>query len=81
MSRVGEMLPTRRRVDPATGEVLEEEDPRPQVTWQPAPPDEGSTACLLWEHLSTHGLLLEPFERAAVGLREVYGPTACLSPH
>jgi hypothetical protein len=78
--RVSEAPPTRRRVDPVTGEVLEEqEEAQPQVAWQPAPPDEGSTACRLWEHLTGHGLLMEPFARAAVGLREVYGPTPCVS--
>jgi hypothetical protein len=68
-----------RLVDTETGEVLEDQDPRPHVAWQPAPPDEGSTERRLFDHLATHGLLLEPFERAALGLREVYGPRACLS--
>jgi hypothetical protein len=77
--RVSASPTTRRRVDPVTGEVLEEEEPPPHVAWQPAPPDEDSMACRLCEHLSTHGLLMEPFERAAVGLREVYGPTPCLA--
>jgi hypothetical protein len=77
--RVSEVLPGGRSVDPVTGEVFEDQDVQPQVAWQPAPPDDSSTACLLWEHLTAHGLLFEPFERAAVGLREVYGPTPCLS--
>lgn len=77
--RVGELPPSRRRVDPVTGEVLEDEAAPPPVVWQPAQPDDGSTACRLWAQLAAHGLLLEPFERAAVGLREVYGPTPCLS--
>jgi hypothetical protein len=34
---------------------------------------------MLFEHLSAHGLLLEPFDRAAIGLREVYGPKPCQS--
>src|SRR3977135_3053492 len=38
--RVSELPPSRRRVDPATGEVFEDEDVQPQVTWQPAPPDD-----------------------------------------
>jgi hypothetical protein len=59
--------------------VLEEEDATQHVAWQPAVPDDGSAARRLWEHLTAHGLLVEPFERAAVGLREVYGPTPCLS--
>jgi hypothetical protein len=77
--RVSEELPARRSMDPVTGEVFEDQDVQPQVVWQPAPPDDSSTACLLWEHLTAHGLLFEPFERAAVGLREVYGPTPCRS--
>jgi hypothetical protein len=81
IARVGEPLASQRRVDTQTGEVLEEEDPRPrpEVAWQPAPPDEGSLERQLFDHLATHGLLLEPFERAALGLREVYGPTPCQS--
>jgi hypothetical protein len=38
--------------------------------WTPAPP-EGS-AGLLFNRLAERGLLLEPFDRAARGLREVY---------
>ncbi len=76
--RVSEAPLTHRCVDPVTGEVLEEQEAQPHVAWQPAPPDDGSTACRLWEHLTAHGLLMEPFARAAVGLREVYGSTPCL---
>ena len=79
VARVGASPSVARRVDTQTGEVLEDEDPRPHVAWQPAPPDEGSPERRLFDHLATHGLLLEPFERAALGLREVYGPTACQS--
>ncbi len=79
VARVGEPLQTRRHVDRETGEVLEEGEAPPQVAWQPAPPDEGSTGRRLFEHLAAHGLLLEPFERAAVGLREVYGAAPCAS--
>jgi hypothetical protein len=44
------------------------------VFWQPgAPPDE-SPARALFEQLAARGLLLEPFDRAADALREVYGP-------
>src|SRR6266508_1278774 len=65
------------RVDLETGEVMEEEDARPEVAWQPGPPEDGSVERQLFEHLAVHGLLVEPFDRAAVGLQEVYGPTAC----
>jgi hypothetical protein len=79
VARVSELPPSRRRVDPETGEVFEDEDVQPQVAWQPAPPDAGSAACVLWEHLTAHGLVFEPFGRAALGLLEVYGPTPCVS--
>jgi hypothetical protein len=38
--------------------------------WSPDPPE--GTSALLFNRLSERGLLLEPFERAAKGLREVY---------
>jgi hypothetical protein len=63
-----------RRVDVQTGEVLEEHETPPHIAWQPTPPDAGSVERQLFEHLAGHGLLLEPFERAAIGLLEVYGP-------
>jgi len=71
-----------RHVDTATGEVFEDDDAvdtRPHVSWQPQPPAEDSHARRLFDHLASHGLLLEPFERAAVGLGEVYGPRPCRS--
>ena len=72
--RVGVAVLSHARVDIETGEVLENEDARPHVAWQPAPPNADSMERRLFEHLTAHGLLLEPFERAALGLREVYGP-------
>jgi hypothetical protein len=44
-----------------------------QVFWHPAPPAEESTERALFEQLASRGLLLEPFDRATDGLREVYG--------
>ena len=44
------------------------------VVWQPAPPAEDSPERALFEQLSARGLLLEPFDRAADALREIYGP-------
>jgi hypothetical protein len=41
--------------------------------WFPQAPAEASDERRLFEHLRAHGLLLEPFERAATGLREVFG--------
>jgi hypothetical protein len=42
------------------------------LAWTPAPPDEHSVARRLTDELKRRNLLLEPFERAAVGLREVF---------
>jgi hypothetical protein len=69
--------PSSRRTDASTGEVTEELGlPAAHVSWHPAPPEHGSVERRLFEHLSVHGLLLEPFERAEIGLREVYGRRA-----
>lgn len=46
------------------------------VVWQPAPPPEDTPERALFEQLAARGLLLEPFDRAADALREVYGPRA-----
>jgi hypothetical protein len=72
---VARVAPGKRTVDTTTGEVVEDDaSSPPHVAWQPSPPEAGSVERKLFEYLSAHGLLLEPFERAAVGLREVYGP-------
>lgn len=76
VARVAPVAPTSRRIDTTTGEILEEQSAPPHVAWQPAPPEATSAERRLFEHLSMHGLLLEPFERATVGLREVYGELA-----
>jgi hypothetical protein len=43
-----------------------------QVFWFPGKPSEDSIELRLLQLLASRGLLLEPFERASVGLREVY---------
>jgi hypothetical protein len=43
-----------------------------QVFWFPGKPAEDSLEWRLLQLLAARGLLLEPFERASVGLREVY---------
>ncbi|MGE0822196.1 MAG: hypothetical protein AB7G75_01615 [Candidatus Binatia bacterium] len=43
-----------------------------QVFWFPGRPAEDSMEWQLLQRLAAHGLLLEPFERASFGLREVY---------
>lgn len=42
--------------------------------WYPEKPPEGSTESRILQELVSRGLLLEPFDRALAGLREVYGP-------
>jgi hypothetical protein len=79
--RVGEPIQAHRRIDTETGEVLEEDDVPSHIAWQPGPPDDGSPERQLFEHLAAHGLLLEPFERAAIGLYEVFGASPCQSAH
>jgi len=49
----------------SSGEIRET-----HLFWIPDPPE--GAAALLFNRLSERGLLLEPFERAAMGLREVY---------
>ncbi|MHB1242580.1 MAG: hypothetical protein ACYC1P_04150 [Gaiellaceae bacterium] len=44
-----------------------------QIFWNGSIPGEGETARTLVDHLAERGLLLEPFDRALVGLHEVYG--------
>lgn len=53
-------------------EVLAEEQPV-QVFWIGGRPPEEAPERRLVAHLAERGLLLEPFARAAAGLREVYG--------
>ena len=58
----------------AAGEVEEAiEQPEPlHLFWFPASPAPESVERRLFERLRSGGLLLEPFDRAATGLREVY---------
>jgi hypothetical protein len=71
VARIGRPVHATTRIDEETGEILEESEP-PNLSWTPGPPAEGSPERALLERLSRHGLLLEPFERAAIGLREAY---------
>jgi hypothetical protein len=50
----------------STGEFLDT-----HVFWTPAPPE--GPAAELFTRLAQRGLVLEPFDRAAKGLRELYG--------
>lgn len=67
-------------VDDVDGmDVVQASEPL-NLFWIPGrPPDESPEARLLRE-LTTRGLLLEPFERASAGLREVYGARADEAP-
>ena len=54
-----------------TEEAIEQPEPL-HLFWFPEPPVPDSVERRLFERLTTHGLLLEPFERAATGVREVF---------
>ena len=71
---VGRLARTLEAVDRATGEIVETttgEDVS-HLFWYPEPPAEDSPARRLLDALVARGLLWEPFERARMGLREVY---------
>ena len=57
--------------DAETIEMLPATEPV-QVFWFPGRPAEDSIELQLLRLLTAHGLLLEPFARASIGLREVY---------
>ena len=79
VGRIGEPLRATAYAGQETREVLEEPQPL-HLFWFPGPPAEGSMERRLFDQLSTHGLLLEPFERAATGLMEVYSAEAADAP-
>src|SRR5262245_23424427 len=71
---VGRIAPAAEVGSPAsqeTQETVSASEPV-QVFWFPGKPAEGSIELRLLQLLASRGLLLEPFERASVGLREVY---------
>lgn len=47
-----------------------------QLFWAGAPPAQDGTERSLLDELAKRGLVTEPFERAAIGLTEVYGDAA-----
>lgn len=71
VGRIGDPLKTTAH---AAGEVQEvlEEPPDVHVFWFPGGPTGESAERRLFDRLALHGLLLEPFQRASLGLREVY---------
>lgn len=50
---------------------IEAEEPM-NLFWYPERPSDGSTELSLLQTLSAKGMLTEPFERALIGLKEVY---------
>ena len=71
---VGRLARTLETIDRATGEIIETTtgEDASHLFWYPEPPAEGSPARRLLDALIARGLLWEPFERARIGLREVY---------
>lgn len=57
--------------DVETKDIIHASEPV-QVFWFPGKPAEDAIELRLLHFLASHGLLLEPFERASIGLREVY---------
>jgi hypothetical protein len=57
--------------DEETRDILNTSEPL-QVFWFPGRPAEDAIELRLLNLLAARGLLLEPFERAAIGLQEVY---------
>lgn len=71
VGRVGRPFKANAYSTQETQESLEQPE-RLHLFWFPQPPSEGSPERILLSWLASRGLLEEPFERAAVGLREVY---------
>ena len=58
-------------VDSETKDIVQAAEPV-HAFWLPDKPGEGSIELRLLQLVAGRGLLLEPFERASIGLREVY---------
>lgn len=71
VGRIGDPLKATAHSAAETQEVLEEPSDA-HVFWFPGAPANDSIERRLFSRLTLHGLLLEPFQRASVGLREVY---------
>jgi hypothetical protein len=72
VGRISPALQTTAQADIEEAGTAEAPEPL-HLFWFPQAPAEGSEERRLLEHLRSHGLLLEPFERAIIGLREVFG--------
>jgi hypothetical protein len=71
VARLGRALAAPSYALTEVAEAVEHPEPL-HLFWFPEAPAPDSAARRLLDHLRTHGLLLEPFERAASGLREVF---------
>jgi hypothetical protein len=71
VARIGQPLAATSFAAGEAEEAVAEPEPL-QLFWFPAPPAPESAERALFDRLRTRGLLLEPFDRAATGLREVY---------
>ncbi|MBI4311596.1 MAG: hypothetical protein HY681_07415 [Chloroflexi bacterium] len=72
---VARIAPVDRATPHAPAEVIETTEPAQShhLFWYPGVPAKDSHERQLMDRLIAGGLLVEPFERALVGLREVYG--------
>lgn len=71
VGRIGRPLSSAAPPGGEAREVLELPEPL-HLFWYPEAPAAESIERRLFDRLSSHGLLLEPFERAGIGLREIY---------
>jgi len=71
VGRIGQPFKAATYGGDETREVLDLPEPL-HIFWFPGAPADDSIERRLIGRLSSHGLLLEPFERATIGLREVY---------
>jgi len=71
VGRIGEPLKASAHAATESAELLDE-PADVHVFWFPGTPASESVERRLFSRLSLHGLLMEPFQRASVGLREVY---------
>lgn len=73
VGRIGQPLKATAFSANETQELVDGAEPL-HLFWFPRPPAEGSVERQLFVRLSSHSLLLEPFERALIGLKEVFPP-------
>ncbi|MEJ7811199.1 MAG: hypothetical protein WKG32_12370 [Gemmatimonadaceae bacterium] len=78
--RAGDPAPTSGAAPVGAGPEGRSGDMAADLSWIPAIPAEDSLEAQLLRELRAHELLLEPFERASAGLREVYGARAQAAP-